>query len=248
MARLNVAFQLNQFPVVSLSSNKPASFTSPAARWRGTSRTRDVPRWLERFCRSESSLPPPPPPPGTEPPPGTSQGLSEPPSVMGRIVKSIADGCQRGIGAPRRRAVRPPGTELHKGIGRKETTLWPKDSPVVTVRKVSLSRVGACGQERNCHCRQASQKHSHGSLSVDRWSNGPGPDGYGGYRAPSLKMRRRKPNGIGRPLQASSRDDPQPLCRNRRVFGSFSARIVKIACDGSIGSEPDDPATWLNGA
>jgi hypothetical protein len=122
---------------------------------------------LSAFWGSESLLPSPPPPPGAKPPPGSSQGLAEPPSVMGRIVKSIADGQQSGIGAAGRRAVRPPGTELHNGIGWKETTLWPKVSPVVMVRDVSLRRVGANGQERNYHCRQASQKHSHGSFSVD---------------------------------------------------------------------------------
>ena len=156
------------------ATNRPAK---PFRTREAIFRTRDVPRWLERFCRSESSLPPPPPPPGTEPSPGTSQGLSEPPSIMGRVVKSIAYGCPGGIGAARRRAVRPPRTELHEGIRRKETTLWPKGSIVVTVRDVSLRRLGACGQERNCHCRQASQKHSHGSFSVDRRGNGPGPGG-----------------------------------------------------------------------
>jgi hypothetical protein len=156
-----------------LKSRLPFFYPSDCLRTQEADfRTRGVPRWLERFCRSESSLPPPPPSPGTEPPPGTSQGLSEPPSVVGRIVKSIADGCQSGIGAARRRAVWSPGTELHNGIGRKETTLWPKDSPVVTVRDVSLRRVGAGGQERNCHCRQASQKHSHGSFSVGSSKSG----------------------------------------------------------------------------
>jgi hypothetical protein len=28
-------------------------------------------------------------------------------------------------------------------------------------------RVGAGGQERNCHCREANEKHSHGSFSAD---------------------------------------------------------------------------------
>jgi hypothetical protein len=92
--------------------------------------------------------------------------MSEPPSVMRRIVKSIVGWRQSGIEAAGRRAVRPQGIEFHNGIGRKETTLWPKDSPVVMVNNV-IRRVGAGGQERNCHCRQASQKHSHGSFSID---------------------------------------------------------------------------------
>jgi hypothetical protein len=58
---------------------------------------------------------------------------------------------------------------LNNFDGRKPAKLWPaNEAPVVMVMvNDDIRRVGAAGQERNYHCRQASRKHSHGSFSAD---------------------------------------------------------------------------------
>jgi hypothetical protein len=64
---------------------------------------------------------------------------------------------------------------LNNFDGRKPTKLWAtNEAPVVMVMvNDDLRRIGAAGQECNYHCRQANQKHSHGSFSAGSSNQAP---------------------------------------------------------------------------